>query len=900
MANRFVVFLDCVGTTLAAVGGKGARLAELIRAGFPVPPAFAITSAAYRAFVEANGIDSRIAQLSDPVPGDDSDVRQSVSQIIRDCFGGGAIPRQVCKDIEQAYSQLTSGRHGVAIRSSATVEDQADASSAGQQETFLNVRTEDELFQAVRRCWSSLWSVRALAYRTRRNLGDSHVSLAVVIQLMAPAETAGVLFTANPVNGNRDEIVINASWGLGEAIVSGRVTPDVVVADKATGRVLFTEVNDKLVMTVVSTEGTTDMPVEARRRHRLSLNETQAAELARLGREIESHFNAPQDIEWAIADDKAYILQARPITALPEASAVQKPRIPGDDDWWAREEKPAQPFDLWTQTNVGEVWPNPVSPLVWSVAPEIIGGGIRYALRGLNSSYLEGVQWVKRFHGRVYYNEGALAHVLSHDLGLPGTLTDGAVGTRRESDDGRDARIRPLPFLRRLPFVVRVAKSQLATGREFEALFPQIDRWVADFRAGGLDELSDREVWASISRWMDHFRHVMNLHTELSVVALTTFGMLDWLMHRWFGRRDLSHDLVTGISGLIAAEMGPALSAMARKLDGLGLAGVVLDNEPAAALARLRAAPDAGPVLKMLDSFLERHGHRCPSEGEWLHPRWADAPEQVVDLVAAYLRAGARVNPQEAKERQRRRRDDALAWATGRLDAVRRAVFRFILARVEHAVRMRDNGKHYYMKTSYPLRRLSWEFGLRWAGRGWLAQPEDVFFLTIQDIERVVEAGKPASVGLDLSRVVAGRRRAFEYWFGVDAPNAIGPDGRPLETPDVDDPSRQVLRGLPASGGRASGKARVVHDPREATRLQTSDILVTRATDPGWTPVFPLVAGLVTEVGGQLSHAVIVAREYGLPAVVNVRRATHRIADGQAITVDGTAGKVYLDSAYAD
>jgi pyruvate,water dikinase len=278
-----------------------------------------------------------------------------------------------------------------------------------------------------------------------------------------------------------------------------------------------------------------------------------------------------------------------------------------------------------------------------------------------------------------------------------------------------------------------------------------------------------------------------------------------------------------------------------------------------------------------------------------LNPRWAEAPEGLIELVAGYLRGGDRVSPEATQASQRARREEATAWVEAHLVPIQRPVFRRVLARAQHGARLRDNGKHYYMKLALAVRRINVSVGQRWAERGWLERPGDVFFLTIPDVQRVIEAGDPAAADLDLRRLVLERRRAFEYWSTVRAPEVIGPSGEPVESDPEDAPPAHTLQGIPASGGRARGTARVLADPHEAARLGPRDILVTRATDPGWTPLFPLVAGLVIEVGGQLSHAAIVAREYGVPAVVNVRDATRRIREGQTIVVDGTAGRVWLE-----
>jgi len=783
----------------------------------------------------------------------------------------------------------------VAIRSSATAEDLPEASFAGQQETYLNVRGEEALLAAVKRCWASLWTARAMAYRARHGIDPASVSLAVVVQQMVPAEVSGVLFTVNPLTGDRDEMLINAAWGLGEALVSGRVTPDSIVVDKAGGQVKRMEVGDKALMTVPADDGTQEVSVAVDRRQALSLTSEQITELARLGREIEAHFGAPQDVEWAIADGQVYILQARPVTGLREAPKVA-PAPPGDDDWPALGEKPPQPFDLWTRANLGEAWPYPVSPLLWSSVPFTMNLGMRYSLQGFGIPYLDAIQWANRFYGRLYFNEGALAHIFSHELGLPGSFVDRAFGSQRGAYRPVDERAHPLRFLRRAPALLRAMRARIGTGERLEALFPRVDAWVEAFEGLDLAAMSDRELRTEAVAWFWRFIHVMNLHMAVSGWAMTAYSTLEQMLERWLQRKDLAHDLVTGLSGVYAAEMGVMLWEMAQRLRELGLAEVVLEHPPREALERLRATPAAEPVLRQLDAFLQRHGHRCPNEGEWLNPRWREAPWQVIELVAGYLRAGERANPIEVERQQRRRREEAAAWVEAHLDPLRRAAFRWILKRAQRAVRLRDNGRHYMMKAAYPTRHIFALFGQRWTERDWLAQPDDLFFLTILEIDRVLAAGGPREAGLDLKRLVAERRKAYEFWFSVEAPEVLDAQGRPVEVPAVEAalPAQEVLQGIPASGGRARGTARIIFDPREATRLQPGDILVTRATDPGWTPVFPLVSGLVLEVGGQLSHGAIVAREYGIPAVVNVRDATRRIRDGQSLIVDGSTGRVHL------
>jgi phosphoenolpyruvate synthase len=323
---------------IALAGGKGANLGELSHEGLPVPPGFVVTTGAYDAFVEAGGLKGEILSLASRA--DDPAAFEAAAEKIRLLFARGEIPDEVAGEIRGAYDRLASANGGaVAVRSSATAEDLPGASFAGQQETYLNVRDAGALLEALRACWVSLWTARAMAYRRRQGIDPAKVSLAVVVQRMVEAEAAGTLFTADPVSGERDRIVINAAWGLGEAVVGGQVTPDTLVVEKASGRATSRETADKAVMTVYTEEGGTgERPVPEARRRAPVVDDGAGAELARYGVVIEDHYGAPQDIEWALADGEYFIVQARPITNLPPpplGDVRWEPPVPGSA-WWRR------------------------------------------------------------------------------------------------------------------------------------------------------------------------------------------------------------------------------------------------------------------------------------------------------------------------------------------------------------------------------------------------------------------------------------------------------------------------------------------------------------------------------------------------------------------------------------
>ncbi|MDQ1595419.1 MAG: rifampicin phosphotransferase, partial [Arthrobacter pascens] len=342
-------------------GGKGANLGELARAGFPVPPGFVLTTAAYADFVEANGIAPQILELATLPPGARGTDYDDAAQQIRALFTGGVMPEEIARELREAYGGLARGTAPadggdadvpVAGRSSATAEDLASASFAGQQDTYLNVRGADDVTVAVMDCWASLWNARAMAYRSREGLDPATVRLAVVVQRMVESDAAGVMFTANPSNGRRDQVVISAAWGLGESVVSGAVTTDDVVLDPASGRVESRSTADKDVMTAYAEKGTREQPVPERQRRQPVLDDSAVAGLARQGVAIAEHFGSPQDIEWARSAGEFFIVQSRPVTALPEPAAEAPTEWPLP-----------YPKGMYFRASIVEQLPDPLSPL---------------------------------------------------------------------------------------------------------------------------------------------------------------------------------------------------------------------------------------------------------------------------------------------------------------------------------------------------------------------------------------------------------------------------------------------------------------------------------------------------------------------------------------------------------
>jgi rifampicin phosphotransferase len=342
------------------VGGKAANLGKLINAGLPVPPGFLVLTSAYERFVVQNSLQPEIERLAQTISLTDPSAAEQAAIAIRDLFEQAILPGEVSEAVLSAYQQL--GGTAVAVRSSATAEDLPGASFAGMQETFLNVLSPEDLLNALCRCWSSLWTARALIYRARQHIPSQTLRMAVIVQQMVAATASGVLITCNPVTGAQNEMVINASWGLGEAIVSGHVSPDVITINKESGKLKCADVAEKQFMTVPADSGVVELAVPTELRKKAVLSTEQITQLFHSARTIEQRFHTPQDIEWAIAGNKLFVLQTRPVTTQPRMQAVtvsqKELAVPGDDDWDRQAELPVQSFDLWTRTNLGENFPD--------------------------------------------------------------------------------------------------------------------------------------------------------------------------------------------------------------------------------------------------------------------------------------------------------------------------------------------------------------------------------------------------------------------------------------------------------------------------------------------------------------------------------------------------------------
>ncbi|MGO4186618.1 PEP/pyruvate-binding domain-containing protein [Pseudarthrobacter sp. TAF60_1] len=862
---------------VALAGGKAVGLGGLITAGLPVPPGFVLNTAGYADFVATNHLEADILALATLSPQAAPQDYQDASARIRALFTHGTVPSAIAAELDAAYGRLGDGNAAVAVRSSATAEDLASASFAGQQETYLNVVGAAALQAAVIDCWASLWSARAMAYRAREGITPDSVRLAVVVQRMVEAEAAGVMFTANPANGRRDQMVISAAWGLGESVVSGTVTTDDIVVDAGTGNVLSHRTADKETMTVYAEHGTRQQPVPPARRREPVLDDAAAAELAGLGMRIASHFGMPQDIEWARVGGKFFILQSRAITALPEpaADAPQAWPVP-------------YPKGTYFRASIVEQLPDPLSPLF----ADLIDGSVSRSLQALLGDAI---------------GKGA---VRDGDVRLP-TVNGYAYYYYRNSGMWRMMAKSPAAF--RALFRGE-AHMGVAGWRDYS--HPRYERVINDWSAKPVLELAGEELLDGVQALLDagtvYYTAVQSIIPLAATSEISFRAFYDKLVKRHNDPPAQTFLLGYDSEPIRAEKSLYGLATWVRGVPGLTAA---IRETPTAALAESQrtGSPPAGVNAELWQQWrprfqehLDRFGHAVYNL-DFASPVPADDPSTLIETLKFYLQ-GHGTDPHERQLRSAERRESLTAQMTARLGPRRRAAFLRLLRWAQSTAPIREDALA-DVGLAWPLlRRMLFELGRRLVESSVIGEPADVFWLRFQELRSAVEFGlaapgpQPAVAITGADRpvragVIEERRMLWRGQAKAAAPQLL-PESRWMERAFGSMmPARQhqpggVIKGVGASAGKVRAPARVLHGPEDFALMGPGDVLVARITTPAWTSLFAMASAVVTDVGGPLSHSSIVAREYGIPAVLGTGVATERITSGQQISVDGDAGTV--------
>jgi pyruvate,water dikinase len=881
-----IVPLDVAGATLRAVGGKGVNLAQLARAGFAVPGGFVASTAAYRAFVAANSLDELIDDAIHNLPTDDPAALAAASKSIRAGFSAGTLPPDLAAALCDAYAE--EGRPPVAVRSSATAEDLPESSFAGQQDTFLNVKGETALLKAVVDCWSSLWTARAIAYRTRNRISHEGIALAVIVQEMVASEASGVLFTANPLNGCRTEYAIEATLGLGEALVSGLVEPDRYLVDTRSGRIVSKHLGAKATIIQGREEGGTVTRSQDAATQQ-AIPDVVIGDLVKLGQQVVELLGAPQDIEWAWAKGQLFLLQSRPITSLyPLPTGVE-------------------PEPLLLLFSFGEVQGvlDPFTPLGQD-AVKLFGVsgarlfGYQFEIESLTALYTAG--------GRLFINFAGLARhpLLRHPFdAFLSYVGKGAHQNLQGLKD--DPRLAPtgrlgLGTIRRLiPFLLRVVPKMLGTflrpHAERSRFQSQTEGYLAAYKAkfAGTATLAERVSLLEEAAG-GAFQFVLPRFVACFGPGMAGLNLVRQLAKRSLGEEFDVWSMTRGMPHNVTTEMDLALwqTAVAIKADSASLA-CFQETEAEALAADFLAGRLPEQAQEAIGRFLHQYGMRGLVEIDLGRPRWREDPQPVMQVLQSYIKIDDERAPDLLFQQGAAASEAALDQLLERVKRTRggwikASIIRKASVRMRALLGLRETPKFWAIRMMGIVRDSLLASGRELVAAGTLISPDDLFFLRLVEL-RALATG----VEKDWVSVVHERRQAYQREMGrKQVPRLMLSDGQAFYEGMVspDQGGGQIV-GSPVSAGVVEGVVRVVLDPL-AERLEPGEILVCPGTDPSWTPLFLVAGGLVMEVGGMMTHGSVVAREYGIPAVVGVDRATTRLRTGQRVRVDGTNGQVTL------
>jgi pyruvate,water dikinase len=863
MMEQYVLDLqEADETRVAVAGGKGARLGELSRIeGIAVPAGFCVTAGAFRRIMaQVPSIDGRLDQLSRLSP-DDREVIRALSAEIRRIIEGIAIPGDLAAAITGALERL--GEHAAyAVRSSATAEDLPTASFAGQQDTYLNVVGPAAILRHVGRCWASLFTERAVTYRLRNGFDHRKVQMAVVVQQMVFPDAAGILFTADPVTGSRKVATVDAGFGLGEALVSGLVNPDVyqVRDGQVVTRVIASK---KLAIRASPGGGTRALPVDPQRQEQPTLTDAQVVRLVQLGRRIEAHFGRPQDIEWCLAGDGFQIVQSRPVTTLfpiPEA---------GDRE-----------NHVYVSVGHQQMMTDPMKPLglsLWQLTAMVpmheAGGRLfvdvtsRLAAPASRAGLLEVMG-----RGDPLIRD-ALQTVLDRGDFVPSLPDPGPGG----------------PVFSGAPAPVETDPA-IVTG-----LIERSQASLAALRRSIQSKTGPALFGFLLEAFEEHKRVLADpLNLPAIMAGMEATWWLNDNLREWLGEKNAADTLTLSAPGNVTSQMGLAL---------LDVADVIRPHPRVTAF--LRGAGDENFLDELpklaggteardaIEAYLGRYGMRCAGEIDITRPRWSERPATLVPLILDNIRlfepgeAGRRF--EQGRQEAQKKEQDVLARLRALPDGERKVgETRRMIERVRTFTGYREYPKYNIISRYFVYKQALLAEAGRLVRARVLAEREDIFYLTFAELHDVVRSRRVDD------QLIRQRKEAFRSYQALAPPRVLTSDGEAIAGAyRRDGVPAGALIGLPVSAGTVEGRARVILDMAKAD-LQAGDILVTAFTDPSWSPLFVAVTGLVTEVGGLMTHGAVIAREYGLPAVVGVDQATRLIRDGQRIRVHGTDGYVEI------
>jgi pyruvate,water dikinase len=936
MTFKYVLPIDTKTVSLEMIGGKGKSLARMASAGMPVPSGFYLTTTAYKDFVKANNLQEQIINLAKPEIIGKTISFESASKHIQELINAVELSDEMVNEIKQAYGELNGKDPAVAVRSSANAEDLPDLSFAGQQDTYLNVHGNEALITAIRDCWASLWTPRAISYRHQMGIKQEAVAMAVVVQIMVPSEVSGILFTANPVNGERSEIIINSSFGLGEAVVGGQVTPDTYVVDRKTFTVKETRIGSKSQKIISSSkQGTLIKDVSEDERNQSSLSEESLKDMTSIALDIEHLFDGvPQDIEWAITGNKLWLLQSRPITHLPPQ--------PIEVTW-----EPTPPAQILARRQIVENIPDPCSPLFDEL---YLTEGLESPAKGQKrkSFFVGGGPMFVTVNGYAYQRfdfpqvvdiqkeidkavteeekEDIIARIWQQWDDTYAKMRDKSDSTMEQYDlELFLAELSPEDLkafnewaenadIKNIAHEVTMPKSKNPTYVAFnktqvnesqikgwnEKAMPDLLAMVEEWRKIDYKTAPDEDLLRGISElaiaggryWASNASHTFG-------VAKSTDDQL-----QAFLRENLpDHNFISGhfLSGFKSKtlEANEHMYKIAKQIQAdKELYELMVTTPPKQMMNALKNHPNSHQVVKAIEEYLEIYGHLGYSL-DFVEPLPIEDPSGLLSTLKTMITAKD-YNPNKHQIDAARKREQAMQKIEQLLEGLQYWQFRYRHWFTHRFYFIREEVM-FYLTSGWPtLRLIALELGRRLVDVGTINIPDDVFYVVTEELIKAVNARKENKAIPEYKQLTAERRELREARKRLHPPGTIpevasnNPGVAFKETQAKNDPNSDILRGIPVSPGTVTSPASLIKSPAEFDQMQPDSILVCPMTNPAWTPLFAHATGLVTDMGGILGHGSIVAREYGIPAVVGTGTITQRVKHGQTISVDGDAGTVSL------
>jgi rifampicin phosphotransferase len=884
---------DSAEATLENAGGKGMNLARLTRAGFPVPPGFIISTNAYREFVHANRWLPAILSGTTGLGAEDGNALERTSAQIRVAFAAGKMPEHIEATIRAAHANFEN--KPLAVRSSATAEDLPDLSFAGQQDTYLSVIGIQQLLEAVIHCWSSLWTARAIGYRLRNGIDHNEAALAVIVQEMVQSEASGVLFTANPLTGLRSESVIDATLGLGEALVSGQVQPDHYVVDTLNSRILAKTLGAKKISTRGKAGGGVEV-IEENAEAQQAISDESIQQLTGIGQQIQNEYGFPQDIEWALAENKLYILQSRPITSL-----YPLPRESFD------------PLFIWFSFGSVQGILGPMTPLgqdsiriAFSGAATLFGAQVRYDQNEVLVPAGERL-WIK-ISDVLRHPIGARVYETFLGFGEPSVrqILRGLANEPRLGVGKGQLRFNTvlglLGFF--LPIVGRAginmydpekARTNLQTYIESQLVPPNITGEDKFTRLAQRLEFMYGHMLTALYRLLPRFIPLLG-PSVVSLHLLTRLAGNDKEAQTDHGFSADALEVTRGLPNNVTTEMDLALwktaNAIRQDEDSFRM---FLDSDARTLASRYLSETLPEMAQTAVREFMQRYGMRGVGEIDIGQARWREEPTAIMHALQSYLQITEDMAPDVIFERGAKAAETAIERIArhARQTAggeVKEKIVRALGRRIRMLMGLRESPKFFIIRLMGIIRKELLASGEEFASEGTIKKREDLFFLHFYELQALANHDSR-----DWKELIAERRELYERENRrKQIPRVLVSDGRAFyEGIGVLADSDTVISGSPVSPGVAEGIVHIIFDPRGA-QLAPGEILVCPGTDPAWTPLFMAAGGLITEVGGMMTHGSVVAREYGIPAVVGVHQATTRLKDGQRIRIDGTAGKIVV------